>query len=307
VATVPDVPELLDALDLAIARSEDIVTADLRGEMVDLARRSRLRSGFLGEVLVVALAGGTGSGKSSLINALVGFPVVETGVVRPTTQTATAVVPPRMSADLGPLLDALGVEQRITDRGVDDFVFIDLPDFDSIEKAHRHVVDDVMPRVDAVVWVLDPEKYADPVLHDQFLASLTGYESQFIFALNQADRLGDDLDEAMDTLGALLAEDGFVDPRMCATTARTSSGAFEIEALTAAIGERLDTKRTAIAKLAIDSLAIAGTGWGACRAIDVRNAGDVARDRVALGAATFVSLGVTAFGLKHAMVGGEHT
>lgn len=305
--TVPDVPELLDALDLAIARSEDIVAADLREEMLVLARRSRVRSGFLGEVLVVALAGGTGSGKSSLINALVGFPVVETGVVRPTTQIATAVAPPRMSADLGPLLDALGVEQRLTDRGVDDFVFIDLPDFDSIEQAHRHVVDDVMPRVDAVVWVLDPEKYADPVLHEQFLANLTGYESQFIFALNQADRLGEDLDEAMRTLGALLAEDGFVDPRMCATTARTASGAFEIEALTVAIGERLDTKRTAIAKLAIDALAIATTGWMACRAADVRNAGDVVRDRVALGAATFVSLGVTAFGLKHAMVVEEDT
>ena len=240
-------------------------------------------------------------------NALVGFPVVETGVVRPTTQTAIAVAPPDMAADLAPLFDTLGVDRCLTDRGIDDFVFIDLPDFDSIEEAHRHIVDEVMPRVDAVVWVLDPEKYADPVLHDQFLANLTGYGSQFIFALNQADRLGNDVDEAMHTLGALLAEDGFVEPRMCATIARTSSGAFEIDALTAAIGERLDTKRTAIAKLAIDCLAIAGTGWSACRAVDVRNAGDVARDRVALGAATFVSLGVTAFGLKHAMVGGEDT
>jgi GTP-binding protein EngB required for normal cell division len=304
---VPDVPELLDALDLAIARTEDIVASDLADEMIDLARRSRLRSGFLGEVLVVALAGGTGSGKSSLINALVGSPVVETGVVRPTTQMATAVAPPSMSADLGPLLDALGVERCLTDRGVDDFVFIDLPDFDSIEEAHRHVVDEVMPRVDAVVWVLDPEKYADPVLHDHFLANLTEYDSQFIFALNQADRLGEELADAMHALAALLARDGFVEPRVCTTIARTPSGAFEIEALTIAIRERLDTKRTAIAKLAIDCLTIADVGWRACRALDVRNAGDVARDRVALGAATFVSLGVTAFGLKHAMVGGEDT
>ena len=303
---MPDVPELLDALDLAIARTEGIVTADLHGEMLDLARRSRLRSGFLGEVLVVALAGGTGSGKSSLLNALVGFPLVETGVVRPTTRAATAVAPPGLSADLEPLLDALGVHRSLTDRGVDDFVFIDLPDFDSIEEAHRHVVDEVMPRVDAVIWVLDPEKYADPVLHDHFLANLTGYGSQFIFALNQADRLGDDTEEAMRTLGELLVRDGFVEPRMCATIARSSSGSVEIDALTAAIGEQLDIKRTAIAKLAIDSLGIATTGWSACRAVDVRNAGDVVRDRVALGAATFVSLGVIAFGIKHAMVEGGY-
>ena len=256
---------------------------------------------------MVALAGGTGSGKSSLINALVGSPVVETGVVRPTTQIATAVAPPGMSADLDPLLDALGVERCLTDRGAGDLVFIDLPDFDSIEEAHRHVVDEVIPRVDAVVWVLDPEKYADPVLHDQFLAKLTEYDSQFIFALNQADRLGDDLAEAMHALAALLAGDGFVDPRVCSTIARTPSGESEIAALTTAIRERLDTKRTAIAKLAIDCLTIAGVGWRACRTVDLRDAGDVTRDRVALGAATFVSLGVTAFGLKHAMMREEDT
>ena len=46
---------------------------------------------------------------------------------------------------------------------------LDLPDLDSIEPSHAERVDQLLPRVDAVLWVTDPEKYQDAVLHDAYL------------------------------------------------------------------------------------------------------------------------------------------
>ena len=48
-------------------------------------------------------------------------------------------------------------------------VVLDLPDIDSLEAGHRAAVEAVLPKVDVVAWVTDPEKYADAVLHDDFL------------------------------------------------------------------------------------------------------------------------------------------
>ena len=80
-----------------------------------------------------------------------------------------------------PLLDWLGVPtgSRFTRESALDgddeaslrgLVLLDLPDFDSIEEAHRLEVDRLLRLVDLVVWVLDPQKYADRVVHEQYLA-----------------------------------------------------------------------------------------------------------------------------------------
>ncbi len=66
---------------------------------------------------------------------------------------------------------------------------IDLPDTDSIEVDHRLTVDGLLPRIDVVVWVVDPEKYRDASLHLGLIVPLSAYQSQFVFALNQVDRL----------------------------------------------------------------------------------------------------------------------
>ena len=50
------------------------------------------RTSLVGGHTVVALAGATGSGKSSLFNALVGDEVARVGLRRPTTSTPTAAV-----------------------------------------------------------------------------------------------------------------------------------------------------------------------------------------------------------------------
>lgn len=293
-----DVRDVLDTLDLALARSDGILDEATTAPMAQLAQRLRIRHGFVGEVLVVALAGGTGSGKSSIVNALVGEEVVPTGVVRPTTQHATAVSSAANAADLTPLFDAVGVDHHVTSDAVEDLALIDLPDFDSTAEAHRHVVENVVPRVDAVLWVLDPEKYADPVLHEGFLASMADHEDQFIFVLNQADRLGDDVGVAVDALDDLVRDDGFRSPSIVTARAQPFPTA-SVGALTEAIADRWDIKATALAKLGLDLRIVAAEGWTAVEAIDPGARGDRGRDAIALAKATFVSLGVAAFELHH--------
>jgi hypothetical protein len=87
---------------------------------------------------------------------------------------------------------------------------LDLPDLDSVEPSHAARVDAVLPRVDAVAWVSDPEKYADAVLHDRYLRRWAPRLDRQAFVLNKTDRLSapdglrlrDDIVGRLATLGA---------------------------------------------------------------------------------------------------------
>ncbi|MGI9641964.1 MAG: GTPase family protein [Acidimicrobiia bacterium] len=291
-----ELAEVLDLMDLADVRSRELLGEHERSEVAAVVERARARYGFVGEVLVVAVAGGTGSGKSSIVNALVGHEVVNTGVVRPTTQEACAVYPEGCASDLGPMLDALGVRDRIPTAALDDVVLVDLPDFDSVEEAHRHVVDLVLPRVDAVVWVMDPEKYADPLVHDEFLTELVEHESQFVFVLNQLDRVEAAQADVVGSLRDHLRHDGFADPVVAGASASPRDGSDpDVSQLVEAIERHLDVKNTTLSKLAVDLRAAANAGWRACRTAGNEAEQDDERWEAALAAATFVTLGVAAY------------
>lgn len=290
-----DLVSLLDLADLAVARSEGVVPDEARRELASVARRARRKFGHVGEVLVVALAGGTGSGKSSLINAVLGEDVVITGVVRPTTDAAVAVVPRLKSDNYTQLLRDLNIDDRIETSALKSTILVDLPDFDSTEAAHRHVVESVLPAVDAVIWVFDPEKYSDAVAHADFLARLAPYEAQFVFVLNKADLLASETQRVVEDLIRLLVVDGFSDPGVVPTIAHGQE--VDVSLLLASLLARLDRKRTVISKLVTDLRVAANTGWAsACRAIDI-DADQVRRDEVGISAATFVWLGVEAIAL----------
>ncbi|GAA0971803.1 hypothetical protein GCM10009574_021520 [Streptomyces asiaticus] len=162
---------------------------------------------------VVAVAGATGSGKSTLFNALAGAPLSETGVRRPTTATPLACA---WTDHADGLLDRLGipaVDRRNPgypyDPALRGLVLLDLPDHDSAAPGHRERVDRLLGLVDAVVWVVDPEKYADAVLHERYLRPLAGYAEVTFVVLNQVDRLpGEAADQVLDDLRRLLDEDG---------------------------------------------------------------------------------------------------
>ncbi len=286
---------LLDLADLAVARSEGAVSSESRLELARVVKRARGKLGYVGEVLVVAFAGGTGSGKSSLINAIIGDTVAPVGVVRPTTDKAMAVVPRGRMSSYARLLSDLDVPSRVESKAVESTILVDLPDFDSTAKAHKHIVEAVLPIVDAVVWVLDPEKYADNVVHEEFLAKLVPYKRQFVFVLNHVDRLGDDATVVASDLKRLLESDGFAEPDVVRTVAHGPD--TDVSDLIASLSDRLDTKRTVISKLAIDLRIAANDGWKASRATSDSGVGEASVDEIGLAAATFVSLGVEAMGV----------
>ena len=141
-----------------------------------------------GEHAVVAFVGATGAGKSSLINALVRQEVTHVAPTRPATTRAIAVSETAASS----LLDWLGVQERHVVPGAlgsKELVLIDLPDIDSVELAHQETAERFVERADAVVVVLDPQKYADALVHDYFLKKMSQHSGTTLIILNQADRI----------------------------------------------------------------------------------------------------------------------
>jgi hypothetical protein len=152
------------------------------------------RMGFPADVYTLAFVGGTGVGKSSLLNALAGNTVSRASVRRPTTDRPVAWVPAAARGELTGLLDHLDVRDvRIhSDHALGAVAILDLPDMDSVASDHRDRVESLLPRVDAVVWVTDLEKYHDAVLHDVFLRRWIDRLDRQLVVLNKADRLAVD-------------------------------------------------------------------------------------------------------------------
>lgn len=213
------------------------------------------RTAKTGGHTVVALAGATGSGKSSLFNALVGSDVATVGARRPTTAKPTAAV--WGEEDATALLDWLKVGQRHHvaaepldgDPGsLDGLVLLDLPDFDSREVSHRQEAERVLALVDVFVWVMDPQKYADARLHDDYLRALAAHDAVTVVVLNQADRLtADQIAQVRDDLRRLTAADGLKGLQVIATSARTGAGLDELRhrLATAVAGQNAARERLA--------------------------------------------------------------
>lgn len=205
----------LDALRELVGLSRtrlDNRTLSEAGRVLDEAAARRRLSG---QHTVVAIAGATGSGKSQLFNALAGVTISETGVRRPTTASPLAC---SWSDGAVGLIDRLGIPPRLRRRPAQNaaadgqlrgLVLVDLPDHDSAAVQHREQVDRVLALVDAVIWVVDPEKYADAVLHERYLRPMAGHAEIMFVVLNQIDRLpGEATDQVLDDLRRLLDEDG---------------------------------------------------------------------------------------------------
>ena len=207
------------AVDAAAGRGD----AQLLADAEEVVRRAGERMAFGGEFAVVALAGATGSGKSSLFNAVTGTELARTAVRRPTTSRAMGVV--WGSSLPHELLDWLDIPRRHliaapADAPLARLVLLDLPDHDSTEVSHRLAVDALVERVDALVWVVDPQKYADAALHDRYLKPLTPYADLMLMLLNQADRLRpEELDHCVTDLRRLLDSEGLRSTPVMVTSA----------------------------------------------------------------------------------------
>ncbi|WP_236579763.1 YfjP family GTPase [Streptomyces sp. HM190] len=243
----------LDALRELVGLSRtrlDSRTLAEAGRVLDEAAARRKLSG---QHTVVAIAGATGSGKSTLFNALAGVAISETGVRRPTTAAPIAC---SWSDGAATLIDRLGIPGRLRRRPVQSadaeaqlagLVLVDLPDHDSAAVQHRQQVDRILGLVDAVIWVVDPEKYADAMLHERYLRPLAGHAEVMFVVLNQVDRLPgeaahqvlDDLRRLLDEDGVALGEHGEPGAAVLALSALTGDGVAELrEALGQFVAER---------------------------------------------------------------------
>jgi GTP-binding protein EngB required for normal cell division len=236
----------------------DGFSPELLAEAETLLRRSGERMRMSASHTVVALAGGTGSGKSSLFNALAGANFSPAGVMRPTTKHSHACVWGMEGA--APLLDWLSVQRRhryarasALDEGeasLTGLLLLDLPDHDSVVTGSAALVDRLVKLVDMLVWVLDPLKYADAAVHRRYLVPLAGHAAVTMVVLNQVDTLSPD--QAADCeadLRRLLDAEGLTETSVLVTSALTGAGLDELRlSLAAAVA----TRRAAVDRITAD-------------------------------------------------------
>jgi hypothetical protein len=210
---VSDALRWLDQYDRVVAAAAEHLPDDAMAEIAGIAGDQRERRAYAGTVLLVGLAGGTGSGKSSLLNAFAKDEVSPSGAIRPTTSEAVAWVPAPSATRLAGLFDRFGITDIVAHSLQAPIAIIDLPDVDSVDGRHREIVAGLLPIIDLVVWVVDPEKYRDRVLHSEHLAPLVHHHPRFRFVLNQVDRVEeDDIPILVDDLARALMADGVRDP-----------------------------------------------------------------------------------------------
>ncbi|WP_219582124.1 GTPase [Streptomyces griseus] len=257
-------PPRLDALrelvGLSRARLDRDTLAEAGRVLDEAAARQRLSSRHT----VIAVAGATGSGKSTLFNALAGAPISDTGLRRPTTSQPIAC---SWTDGAAGLLDRLAVPGRLRrrphpgpaafDEALQGLVLVDLPDHDSAATEHRDQVDRVLALVDAVIWVVDPEKYADAALHERYLRPLAGQpvglveddEGDLGVSGEAADLVLDDLRRLLDEDGIALGEHGEPGATVMSLSALTGDGVPELREL---IGRFVQDRTAATRRLWAD-------------------------------------------------------
>jgi 50S ribosome-binding GTPase len=297
-----DLPAMLAALDEAVEALDGRAAPALldRARAVSIRAGERLR--LSGEHTVVALAGSTGSGKSSLFNVLSGADISPAGVRRPTTAKAYASV--WGSDGAAPLVQWLGVPRRQTTwrhgpglraeevGDLDGLVLLDLPDHDSAVLEHQHEVDRLVELVDLLVWVVDPQKYADKLVHERYLRRLAAHESVTVVVLNQVDTVNPfAAAECADDLRRLIDEDGLRRSPVLTTSARTGAG---IDALRGLLADAVTKRRARNDRLVADVEEVVEAMVGTVSAAEPAGVASAERGRLVEALAT--SAGVPVIG-----------
>lgn len=286
VATSPfarSVASLKDAISYGEGRVPETVLLDAAETLERLSQRRELST----EHTVIGFFGATGSGKSTLFNAIAGQNIALSAPTRPTTSTVQAAIWEAEGSE--ELLDWLGIDKRVYPQtqalaaegeategngaggGVaapnavtepapglfnrirravggrgemrtrtGGLILLDMPDFDSVTTTNRDLAARMMRYVDVLVWVVDPQKYADAVIHRDFMVPLAASGAQALCVLNQADKLAPaEVPAVLASLTRLLQAEG--------TEAHLLSAPIAVSART---GEGVDVLRDLLAQVA---------------------------------------------------------
>lgn len=224
--------ERLAALNRAAELGAPYLAPNEHARLSAVAEAGAARRALSAEHTVVGFFGATGSGKTSLFNAVVGEDLGAAAARRPTTSSPLAAVwEPAGSEEL---LDWLGVEDRRNRSGefapgAGPLILLDLPDFDSVELSNREIATRLAGQVDVLVWVTDPEKYADSVIHDQFIRPHANHSAVTLAVLNKADKLNEaDRLVVAQSFAGLLRDDGLRNVRVIPTSATQKTGLDEL-------------------------------------------------------------------------------
>ncbi|MCI6574466.1 MAG: 50S ribosome-binding GTPase [Actinomycetaceae bacterium] len=261
----------LTQLQQAVAAGGEFFTSGVTARAQEDLRLAYERMSVGDGFVVVALVGGTGSGKSSLFNRLTGLDFAAVGEMRPTTQEVMACTWGGDSSRLLSILDVAPHAQfhfeSILTAGTDDHeavILLDTPDYDSVQLDHSGQVARIIPLVDVLIWVLDPQKYADANIYHNLvtLGNKRAPEklddeaaAPMVVVLNKIDTVPKaersgivaDLRDKLDALG-------FAHVPLYVTSALTGEGIHQLDrALSRASEDHSVWHRTAVAQL--DSVA----------------------------------------------------
>ena len=246
-------------VQIGSARSgPDGISRELLDDATALLTRAGQRLQLSSAHTVVALAGGTGSGKSSLFNRLAGADFSTVGVTRPVTRDVHACV--WGVSGSGPLLEWLGIPRRYRyarasaldpgEASMAGLVLLDLPDHDSVMGHATDQVDRLVSRSDLMIWILDPQKYADAAVHRRFLVPLAGHSEVVTVVLNQSDLLSPaQSEDCVQDLRRLLDAEELHDVQILVTSAASGAG---IDELRKVLIEAVSARKAATARITAD-------------------------------------------------------
>jgi ABC-type multidrug transport system fused ATPase/permease subunit len=147
--------------------------------------------------IVVATFGGTGTGKSTLVNALVGQEVSQSGRQRPTTTMPILLVHPDFETNaLGLDLNQFQIK-KIDTPMLRDLVLIDCPDPDTSEGADSGSnlarLRAILPHCDVLLYVSTQQKYRSARISEELADAAAG--CRLVFVQTHADQDSDIRDD----------------------------------------------------------------------------------------------------------------